>query len=137
MAVEIADRQLDKAAEYILTHLKDHFLTKPDHKYGQDIGKQGREDIKHDHQPAICKHHGKIDPARCDADGVDGVPGQGGSHQREQIAGDRQEQRREHHPFMTIEIAPEAQKHFFAILWFFGNPPRALRQLRRLPSVTG
>lgn len=137
MAVEIPHRQFHKAAEDILPHLENHFLAQSDHQNRKNIGQQGREQIKRDHQPAVIEHHGEIHPAGRRADGVDGPSRQGGTDQGEEVAGDRQQKGGQHHPFEAVQISPQTDQDLLAVLRLFRDSTGTLRQPRHLPSATG
>ena len=115
VAVKKAHRQLDQFIEKVFPHLINDFLAQFNHQHGENIGKPGGYDVKHQHQPTVPEYHWEIGFSRADANIVDGQTGQKRPKQCQKVADKRQQQRRCNHPFVLKQIAPQPDQDFLAV----------------------
>ena len=118
VAVKKAHRQLQQLIHQIFTHLINNLLADFDHQHRQQVAQSRRKHIEHQHQTAVKQHQIEVGLPRSDADGIDGIAGQHRSQQSQQVAGNGQADRCQHHPLVLQQIFSKPQDDLFAVPWF-------------------
>ena len=120
--------------EHIAPHGVDDAAADDDHEPREPVGEPRGEDVQHDHQRGVVQHAREIDPAAPELHRVDGETRDVRSGEREQIAADRQQHRKEQQELIPHEVRQKTRED--RGLFHFGLCVRLHARTASFPSAS-